>query len=235
VDLLPQLQNNFQHEDSACRFAATKSALLLGDQSALDILSAFVLTQSEYTMPAMQVALRLVDAQTARNWLKAQSKNPEQRRQMLTGTGITGEPAYVPMLIKQMRNPKTARVAGEAFSMITGVDLSRENLEGEWPEGFEAGPTDDPEDTDVELDPDENLSWPDAERVLQWWGQHGEAFPAGNRYLAGSPVSPMHCTHVLKKGYQRQRQAAALELALSQPDASYFNTRGPGPWQIKRL
>ena len=30
---------------------------------------------------------------------------------------------------------------GESFTLITGVDIAFEDLEGEWPEGFEAGPT----------------------------------------------------------------------------------------------
>ena len=57
-----------------------------------------------------------------------------------------------------MEVPELARVAGEAFTMITGVDIAYEDLEGEWPEDFEAGPTESPEDEDVEMDPDEDLS-----------------------------------------------------------------------------
>lgn len=234
-DLLPQLRDHFQHEDHACRFAAAWSALLLGDRSALDTMSAFVHSRSAFTLPAIKIALRIVDGQTARIWLKALSKNPEQRREVLIGTGITGDPDYVPSLIKQMEKPQLARAAGEAFSMITGVDLAYEDLENEWPEGFEAGPNDDPEDEDVEMDADEDLPWPDAAPIQQWWEQHKGEFGTGTRYLAGSPVSPEHCTHVLKNGMQRQRNAAALELALSQPDAPYFNTKAPGIWQVKRM
>ena len=41
--------------------------------------------------------------------------------------------------------------------MITGVDIAYEDLEGAWPEGFVAGPTEDPEDENVAMDPDEDL------------------------------------------------------------------------------
>jgi hypothetical protein len=41
--------------------------------------------------------------------------------------------------------------------MITGVDIAYEDLEGEWPEGFEAGPTENPENENVAMDPDEDL------------------------------------------------------------------------------
>lgn len=232
-DLLPQLQKHFHDEDHACRFEAARSALLLGDLSAMDTLNAFVQSQSEYTLPAMQIALRLVDGATARNWLKAMSSDPRQRRKVLIGIGIAGDPVYVPMLIKQMANPEMARAAGDAFSMITGADLVEENLEGEWPEGFEAGPDDDPENEDVDMDQDEDLSWPDAGLVARWWADNKEALPAGNRFLAGSLISTEHCSHVLQYGSQRHRLAAALELALASPEAPFVNTRKPGHRQTK--
>jgi uncharacterized protein (TIGR02270 family) len=228
VDLLPQLQKHFQHEDDTCRFEAARSALLMGDRSAIEPISTFIISNSVHTLSAMQIALRLVDTQTARNWLKAQSRNPEQSRTMIIGTGITGEPAYIPMLIKQMQKPKLARIAGGAFSMITGVNLENEKLDSEWPEGFVAGPTDEIENENVEMDADEDLPWPDAALIQQWWEQNTSAMPAGPRYVSGTPVSQECCTQVLKIGNQYLRQAAALELALSAPEAVYFNIKSPG-------
>lgn len=235
ADLLPQLQKHYQHENHDCRFEAARSALLLGDKSALDTLSAFILSPSKFTLPAMQVALRLADNQVAQSWLKTQSKDPEQRRQMLVGTGITGNPEYISMLIKVMRTPALARAAGNAFTMITGVNLAEEGLEGPWPDGFEAGPNDNPEDTNTEMDPDEDLPWPEVELLGQWWAQNMQQFEAGTRYLCGQPVSQQHCASVLKSAKQPLRTAAALELALSESGTSYFNTRAPGQEQIKRL
>ena len=69
---------------------------------------------------------------------------------------MTGDPAIMPWLIQMMEVPELARVAGESFTMITGVDIAYEDLEGEWPEGFEAGPTENPEDENVEMDSDGN-------------------------------------------------------------------------------
>ena len=183
----------------------------------------------------MQVALRVVDGQTALEWLKTQSRNPKRRREMLIGTGIVGNPAYIPILIKQMHIPELARAAGDAFTVITGIDLGECQLEGERPEGFEAETSDDPEENYAELDPDEELSWPDADLVSKWWEQNNEAFPPRSRYLAGGLISPEHCSELLRNGNQRNRQAAALELALSQMDVRYFNTKAPGHWQKKRL
>jgi hypothetical protein len=76
-----------------------------------------------------------------------------------------GDPMSIPWLIQMMKAPELARVAGEALTMITGVDIAYEDLEGKWPEGFEAGPTENAEDEDVEMDPGEDLAWPEPELI----------------------------------------------------------------------
>jgi hypothetical protein len=122
--------------------------------------------------------------------------------------------SFIPWLFEQMTISEIARVTGEAFTMITGVDLAEEDLEGEWLEGFEAGPTENPEDENIEMDPDENLPWPNPTVVQRWWAQHGGQFHAGTRYLLGRPIGLAWLQQVLRSGRQRQRAAAALELAL---------------------
>ena len=73
-------------------------------------------------------------------WLDKLRHLPEKTRQAISGYGACGDPSAIPWLMEQMHVPELARPAGEAFSMITGVDLAYDDLEGEWPEGFEAGP-----------------------------------------------------------------------------------------------
>ena len=60
---------------------------------------------------------------------------------------------------------------------------------GEWPEGFEAGPTDAPEDENVGMDPDEDLPWPKPEALHAWWKNRQGQFRPGTRYLLGKPMS----------------------------------------------
>ena len=146
----------------------------------------------------------------------------------LLGCGMTGDPLYIPTLIKQMEVPEQARVAGEAFSMITGIDLAYDDLDTDQPEDFEAGPTEDPEDENVDLDPDEDLPWPDQALIQQWWDDHGRNYQPGQRYLCGQPISEANCRRVLIEGFQRQRISAAYELALMNPDEPLFEWRAPG-------
>jgi uncharacterized protein (TIGR02270 family) len=141
---------------------------------------------------------------------------------------VLGDPAFIPWLIEQMAIAEQARVAGEAFTMITRVDIAYEDLEGEWPAGFAAGPTEDPEDDNVALDPDEDLPWPKPEAIDIWWKNHQGQFRAGTRYLLGKPMSREGLRDVLRNGRQRQRAAAALELAIRQPGQPLFEVRAPG-------
>jgi len=43
----------------------------------------------------------------------------------VTGYGVIGDPMSVPWLIRMIEVEKFARVAGESFTMITGVDIVR--------------------------------------------------------------------------------------------------------------
>ncbi len=234
-DLLPRLRQCFADDDPGCRFWSAWSALLLGDQSALETMKQFIRVDSIFREPALQLVLRTMNNATAQIWLKDLAEEPELLRDVLIGTGVTGDPLYISTLIKQMGNPIVARVAGEAFTLITGVDLAYDDLEGEWPKGFEAGPTENADDENVDMDADEDLPWPEPTLVQKWWDTNQHRFQVGRRYLVGEPISQSHCDHVLKNGMQRQRYAAALELALIQPETPLFETRAPGGFQKDQL
>ena len=48
---------------------------------------------------------------------------------VVSAVGLLGDPVSLPWLIQQMRDMPHARVAGEAFSLITGADLALLDLE----------------------------------------------------------------------------------------------------------
>ena len=133
-----------------------------------------------------------------------------------------------------MATPETARVAAEAFTLITGADFDVLLLWRSRPEDFESGPTDSPRDENVELDPDEGLAWPDPPKVERWWVANAHRFQPGVRYFMGAPVTSEHCLDVLKNGCQPQRVLAAHYLSLLEPGTPLFNTSAPA-WRQQRL
>jgi uncharacterized protein (TIGR02270 family) len=233
-DLLPILLEHLRAEDQKSRFYAAWSAALLGSNAGAPVLRDVAQAGGPYSERACSLALQRMSVADGHSWNRELASQPERQRLSVIGAGALGDPAAVPWLNENMMVPELARVAGESFTMITGVDIAYENLEGEWPEGFEAGPTENPEDEDVALDPDEDLPWPNPELIEAWWNNNKGAFRSGTRYLLGKPISGEQCQHVLRYGYQRQRAAAAIELAMLQPGQPLFEVRAPG-FRQKRL
>lgn len=231
-ELMPLCENLTGHEDPAIRFAASYSATLLGSQNGLKPLGEFAIQPGPHQHKALNLLLKAVPLSTAHKFIQSLSKNPDNQRAVIKAVGITGDPFYIPWLIERMSDPVFKRLAGESFSFITGVDLAYQDLEQNPPEGFESGPNDDPDDSDVELDEDDDLPWPDVEKITHWWWQHSKQFESDTRYFMGRPVTSGHCFEVLKNGFQRQRIAAALYLCLLKPGSVLFPTSAPA-WRQK--
>ncbi len=230
-DLLSHCRAHYAADDPDARLWAAWSGALLGDGGAIHPLATAAFEGGPKAVRAVDLAARRMPLAQAHAWTQQLAAEDAHRRLALQVAGATGDPAIVPWLLEMMKVKDVARLAGEAFSTLTGVDLALLDLEGEWPEGFEAGPTEDPEDEDVSMDPDEDLPWPDPDLVAGWWAANGAAFSAGTRYLLGKPLAPGALMEALDSGRQRQRTVAALELALANPGRPLFETRARGSVQ----
>lgn len=229
------LREGLKDSDEEIRFSTAWSAALSGNAEAIEVLKAFVSPDSPYKEKALNMALRRMEPATAHSWLQQLAGSPQTIRLAVMGAGAIGDPFLIPWLMEQMKTPELARIAGEAFTMITGVDIDREELRGMRPEGFEAGPNDNPMDSNVAMDADENLPWPDTGAVAQWWAKNKGKFQDNVRHLLGAPISVKQLHHVLRTGCQRQRAAAALELAIMEPGQPLFEVRAPGGRQQEIL
>jgi uncharacterized protein (TIGR02270 family) len=222
-------------DDPDVQFWAAWSAVLLGDRgAALEVLVARGFQPGCQQERGLRLALQAMTTKVAHTTLQQLAADPGSLRRVIQGSGIAGDPAYVPWLIKQMQDPSMARVAAESFTCISGVDLAAAALDRPSPQGFDAGPTDDPDDPNVDMDPDEGLPWPDPEKIGAWWEPNAKRFRLGARYFMGEAVSRTHCINVLQNGRQRQRILAAHYLCLLDPGTSLFNTSAPA-WRQQRL
>lgn len=234
-DLRSQCEQYLSDKDITCRFWAAWSALLSGNRTnAMDVLEQYACSINLFQQSALQLILKVLPMVDSHELLKKLAVDTTNVRNLILGAGITGDPYYVPWLIKQMDDPKLARLAGESFSFITGIDLSYLDLERDAPEEVELGPNDDPENNNVQMDEDDNLPWPDPIKIQMWWNTNSVNFTKGKRYFMGKPVSREHCMQVLKEGFQRQRIAAAQYLCLFDPGVSLFSTAAPA-WRQKRM
>ncbi len=228
-DLLWAVERELASDDAEVLFsAAWSTAILSPSPEALSALARIAQSDSRHRERALQTAMRRAEPAAARKWMQRLAQDGTTLRLAVQGAGAVGDPADIPWLIEHMKVPELARVAGESFTTITGVDLAYDDLETDRPEGFESGPTEDPADENVELDADENLPWPDPELIQKWWQSNRHAFQPGARYLLGKPITVDWCKQVLRIGRQRQRAAAALEISMRQPGTPLFEVRAPG-------
>ncbi|WP_417692525.1 TIGR02270 family protein [Pseudomonas sp.] len=233
-DLLPAIRTHRQHEDAATRFWANWAIAQMGDEQALEPLRQFAERPGEFQYRALCVLLAWQEREPSIAWIRQLVQDPRDRRIGIQALGLLGDPVCVPWLIQQMSDLPYARVAGEAFSLITGADLALLDLELQDLPDFDAGPNDDPQDSNVTMDPDENLPWPDPQLITVWWQAHGGDFQAGVGYVLGQMQSEASFRHALAQGQQRQRIAAACGIARFRPTEVLFPTSAPA-WRQKQL
>jgi uncharacterized protein (TIGR02270 family) len=221
-------------EDAACRFQAARSAVLLGDRhAAIRVLHEEAGAGRPHRTDAIGLLLKLASAEQAVPILKSLFESQTDVRELIRGLGTSGDPRWMPWLIDRMEDPALSRLAGESFTLITGLDLAEHDLECRPPDGIEAGPVDDPADDDVAMDEDDGLPWPDAGKVADAWAARAAGFPEGVRHFMGAPPSWDHAMQVRARGCQRQRRAASEYLCLLRPGTGLFPTSAPA-WRQQR-
>jgi len=212
-DCMPEINAAMAVENSEIRFWANWSAVLLGHRTSAHNLKEFLFNTGPHQNQAIQLAFRSLPIETARKWISKLSEDESQVRIVIKAAGVLGDPHAINWLIEKMKTPALARLAGEAFANITGVDLEQNQLL--------IGPADQlsstPDDThDIALDEDEHLPCPHAEKVMALWRTYGQNFSIGYRYFMGHLIAAEALKETLAKGSQRQRHAAAMELALNE-------------------
>lgn len=223
-------------EDPCCAWQAARAAVLLGERHrAVAALRDAASVPGELRARSLDLLLKLCEPGESHACLKALSQVPTASRMLLRGVGTAGDPHYVPWLIQQMQAPKLARLAGESFSFVTGLDLADARLERKPPEDLASGPGEDTDEDDIALDEDDGLPWPDPQRVSAWWSANSHRWQPGARCFMGAPPTAAHCLEVLGTGYQRQRAAAAEHLCLLRPGTWLFPTHAPAWRQMQWL
>jgi uncharacterized protein (TIGR02270 family) len=187
--------------DEVCRFWAACSLALRGEQPGAVVALQTGMRIAPLRRLAIDVALRCGDRGWALDTVRLWAATPGKLRDTIHAMAALGDPAAIPWLLERMGDPMQRRAAGEALSTITGVDLRYSDLTADAAED---------EATDPE---DIFLPVPDPGKIRDWWQAQRPMFRNGAHYLAGNPVDAAAAQQTLRDGYQRQRAAAAIELA----------------------
>lgn len=248
IDLLPTLTQAIGDESPDVVFWSAWAAALLGERrNAPKVLEVAAQQATPLAMRALGLLMAASTPEQAGDFARHLSSGARQpgadlsaQRRLLRALALLGHLRFVPWLIERMAEPSTARLAGEAFSWITGADLARLDLET-----LDAPPLPEQSDADadagvddVAMDEDDSLPWPDPARVQRWWQAQQAALltaAGGGRLFMGRPWDAASAQQVLMEGTQRQRAHAALLLSLGQPGRKLFQVAAPTARQRRVL
>lgn len=209
-DLMPFLDAAITSDDTGVQFWSIWSSVLLGKRGIVKLCHPYVIKPGPFQKYALNLAFRVLPVEIARTWISAMSKEPDQSQAVIRATGILGDPHAINWLITRMQDEATAKIAGEAFSLITGVDLQSSELVIE-------SNIDDEQHRDEELTDngeDSELPVPDPDKLKRFWMNNGRNFIAGKRYFLGRTISADYIKSQLNAMSQRQLMASSYELAL---------------------
>ncbi len=226
-DLAPLLVQAQQHKNDNILFWAYWSALILGDRSVLQNFERYVLQPGPWQAKAIDLAFRCLEPIHAWHWINALIATPEHTEQTIIALSALGDPHGINWLLTRMEEPRYAQAAGDAFSVITGTDLTQQGLIDTRPTHNENTEDNKAEEDFPTFDGYENLPIPHAEKTNQYWRQIRHRFKAGQRYFMGRPIEPKTLEQTFLAGKQKQRLAAALEFALLNKTHAYPNAKAP--------
>jgi uncharacterized protein (TIGR02270 family) len=222
VEFLTLARQALDDPDASCRFWAASAVALNGAPAGAVVALDAGLAVDSLRRLAIDIAFRTGEPEWARGTIRGWAAAPDRTRLAIHAIAALGDPVTAPWLIERMGDPAHARAAGEAFSTITGVDLKYADL------------TEDAPEDEVVLPDDEGSPVPNPGLVREWWRAHRSKFQTGSRYLAGNLVTVATMKRTLRDGYQRQRLAAAIELARLEK-APIFPVTARADWQQEWL
>jgi uncharacterized protein (TIGR02270 family) len=190
--------------------------------------------QSDIDPDAIDMAARCLGANDLAGWTQ-ELLHAAVPRTALLAVAAGGWPATIDTALALMAQKATARLAGFAFSQITGADLVKLNLELDSGDKNKNAAGDEVDDEAPSADEEANhdLPEPDPQRVAAWWNEHRGDFNTAVRYLAGRPIREPSLALTLADGTQPQRRAAAIERARLLRGTPVYNTSQPGFLQAR--
>lgn len=214
----------FNDERKNIQFWAQRSAVFLGDHSHLKKIQEYSLVPTPYQESATSIALRISSIADARNLIAKMIEHKTQSRIILYALRVLGDTQAIPWVINKMEDPVLARFAGHTFSTITGIDILKQGLVFELPEL--ASPEElENQEADLDIDIDENLAWPDVQKIKATWQRYSQNFPAGQRLLHGKMLSASWLMEKYDQVSVYEQQELATELALIQTQKPLQNPK----------
>lgn len=228
MEVLPALIAELGASNADLRYAAASSAAMFRNPGAIDALDTFARQGDARAEEAADLLARALDPHEAQARLQGLARSGSAVRAAIRGVMALGDPVMVPWLLECSESEDHARAAAWAVTTLTGWELVDQRSRVAPPPNHKQGPTEDPTDPDVAMDPDESLEWPDASKLKRSWDRERGRFQRGKRYLLGRELGADQLSRALVDAKQPIRRGVALELAIRSPGSPIFPTSAPG-------
>jgi uncharacterized protein (TIGR02270 family) len=228
VDLASQLSEHLCDTNEAVRLEAAISGVIFNSApesipESINVLKQLVLTGKPDSEQFAWFATLRMDEHSRWEWIHSLSTEARFESCALRAIMASGDVRFIPSLLEAMDNPQLCRLAGEAFSSLTGCHIEQEHLSKDSP----SAPTPNPRDADL---PD-----PDPTKVADWWNERRDRFPPVCRYFLGRPVDDHSLQDALRTANQAQRADAAILRSCLCPQQPLWDVRAPGFRQKRSL
>ncbi|HEX5749510.1 MAG TPA: TIGR02270 family protein [Archangium sp.] len=218
------------------RDLALEVAVIHGDQRAWPLCRELVATRRPESRTAM-VLLAMHGGRSELELLLDCLAIPEQRRDALWALGFSGHLEAVAACLELLNDTECRRLAGEAFSAITGLELTEQFAREEQEEPREEPIPLEEERLDEDLlpAPEAAIPLPEPEAIRAWWKDARRDFSPGTRYLYGSPLDRESLLNALETAPMRRRHVLALRLAIESRGELQLNTLASTSRQLQQL
>ncbi len=216
-----QTEDKLADKDLTIRFWASYSCALLGNIKGVSNLIESIINIEQPYETAINTGFATLNVEQATSWINHLTASNISPHKIIKCFEILGSTKFIPWLASLTQNGSTAPFASHAFCTITGMSLFSEDHGDLLPILADTGA----------IASDDYLGlW---EQLPQsgfndWWGDNKDEFESDKRYFSGKEINQDNLEFIWLKGNQKQRERAALELALAKPSSTLFEHKAPG-------
>ena len=241
------LRRAMDHSNPEVRDAALEAGLIRGLPAAKERCQALAASRDPGCGHAL-LLLALAGDERDHELIRDCRKMPKLRAAVIWAMGYSVRVSAAELCLRAIdtEDGDIARLAGEAFCSITGLDLEGEGFVAPGQPSSRQDPcvegAMEPQEDELEelapQTPEQMLLRPDCCAVRAWWKEHREQFKDGVRYLYGSPMDKTSLLQALRHAPTRRRHPLALAVTLRTRGAQLLQTRAWSglQWeQIRRM
>ena len=211
--LLDWVDATSQSDDMEVRLESMRTGLSFGVKTAWNECRIFAGGIGQISRLALGLLATSPDP-SDRAFVRSKAQGEDPGSHALWALGFAGDSDSADLLVQAMANEEKAKIAGEAFSAITGLPIVGEMAKPGQTQGPDVEEVTD-EDPPPTVRSEDALPEPQVLKIKKWWEKERRRFVPGTRYCGGQARSPATLRNAFIAGASWRREVALIELVAS--------------------